>query len=269
MHPEESPVAGIADRLSAHLGPPPPTALILGSGLGPVVDAIDVTKRASFEELGLPQSTVAGHAGHAVRGSLGNADVVVLSGRIHLYEGHAPAVVIRGVRSLAKWGVRRLILTCSVGGITPGFDPGTLVAISDHLNLQGVNPLVGPAYATRFPDMTFAYDPDLRREILAAAKRVDAPVLEGVLAAVMGPCYETPAEIRMVRTMGADIVGMSTVPEVIAAAEVGLVTAAIGVISNRAAGLSGLSLNHDEVTENAGDAAIHVAAVLKEVLGDD
>ena len=128
---------------------------------------------------------------------------------------------------------------------------------------------MGPAYGNRFPDMTFAYNPDLRRRILAAALKVSAPMYEGVLAATMGPSYETPAEIRMVRAMGADIVGMSTVPEVIAAAEVELCTAAIGVVSNRAAGLSGSGLSHSEVTENAGDAAVHVAAVLIEVLGND
>ncbi len=268
MHPEESPVAGIVDRFTDRLGPPPPSALVLGSGLGPVVDQVDIQAEATFEELGLPQSGVPGHAGKVIRGRLGTAELVILSGRLHLYEGHSPQVVVRGVRALARWGVRRLILTCSVGGITPGFDPGTLVAISDHINFQPVNPLTGPAYATRFPDMTFAYNPDLRRKILAAAKKVEVPMVEGVLAAVMGPSYETPAEVRMIRTVGGDIVGMSTVPEVIAAAELKLCTAAIGVVSNRAAGLSDAGLTHDEVTENAAHAAEHLAAVLFDVLGD-
>ena len=268
MHPEESPVAGIADRLLDRLGPPPSTALILGSGLGPVVEGIEVVAQAGFADLGLPESSVAGHAGRAYRGTLGTADVVVFSGRVHLYEGHRPEVVVRGVRALARWGVRRLILTCSVGGITAGLEPGTLVVISDHINLQGCSPLCGPTYAHRFPDMTTAYDPLLRDAFLAAAEEVQVPVKEGVLAAVMGPSYETPAEIRMIHSMGADVVGMSTVPEVIAAAEVQLCTAAIGVVSNRAAGLSGASLSHSEVTENAGEAATQVAALLCAVLDD-
>jgi purine-nucleoside phosphorylase len=266
MHSEDTPVAGIADALMEQLGSAPTTALILGSGLGPVVDGLTVRAEASFAELGLPQSRVAGHAGRAVRGMLGSVDVVVFSGRVHLYEGHSPDVVVRGVRALARWGVERLILTCSVGGISPGFDPGTLVSVSDHINLQGCSPLVGPAFGTRFPDMTFAYDPALRGALVAAAETVGAPMREGVLAAVMGPSYETPAEIRMIQGMGADIVGMSTVPEILAASEVGLRAAAIGVVSNRAAGLSGGSLSHSEVTENAGEAAAYVASLLMEAL---
>jgi len=266
MHPEESPVAEIVERLLERLGPPPVSALVLGSGLGGVVERMEVRAKADYAELGLPESEVAGHAGHAVRGLLGTADLVVLSGRVHLYEGHSPDVVVRAVRALARWGVQRLILTCSVGGITTGLDPGTLVAISDHINLQGSSPLVGPAYGQRFPDMTYAYDPELRRAIRAAADAIQVPVHEGVLAAVKGPSYETPAEIRMIAAMGADIVGMSTVPEVLAAAELDLCTAAIGVVSNRAAGLSGASLSHSEVTENAGEVATQVAALLSEVL---
>jgi purine-nucleoside phosphorylase len=266
MHSEETPVAGIAEALLKQLGSAPATALILGSGLGPVVEGLTVSAEAGYADLGLPQSRVAGHAGRAVRGVLGSVDVAVFSGRVHLYEGHSPDVVVRGVRALARWGVKRLILTCSVGGISTGFDPGTLVAISDHINLQGCSPLVGPAFGTRFPDMTYAYDPGIREALLGAAKKVGAPMREGVLAAVMGPSYETPAEIRMIQVMGADIVGMSTVPEILAASEVGMTAAAIGVVSNRAAGLSGGSLSHSEVTENAGEAAAHVANLLTEAL---
>jgi purine-nucleoside phosphorylase len=201
-------------------------------------------------------------------GELGARPVVVFSGRVHLYEGHPPPVVVRGVRAMARWGVRRLVLTCSVGGITEGLDPGALVLVSDHLNLQRAIPLAGPAFGTRFPDLGNAYDADFRATIRRCAARVGLSMADGVLAAMPGPAYETPAEVRMLRTLGADIVGMSTVPEVLAAAEIGLCTAVIAVVSNRAAGLGDAALTHSEVTGQARATAVQLARALEEVVNE-
>ncbi|MBA2320095.1 MAG: purine-nucleoside phosphorylase [Deltaproteobacteria bacterium] len=221
---------------------------------------------ASFQDLGLPGSTVPGHAGRVVVGRLGTQRVALFAGRVHLYEGHPAPVLVRGIRALAKWGVSRLILTCSVGGITEGLEPGTLVLVTDHLNLQGANPLTGPAYGARFPDVTRAYDPRLRAVIRECGQRAGLRLIDGVLAAMPGPAYETPAEIRMLRALGADVVGMSTVPEVLAAAEIGLPCAVVAVVSNRAAGLSTSLLNHQEVTDQASITAIGLAAALEGAL---
>lgn len=263
MHPEEGPVAHIAERLEAAFGSAPPTAIVLGSGLGRVVDRVKNKREAAFTELGLPQSTVIGHAGRIVRGSLGGAEVAVLSGRVHMYEGYSPSEVVRGVRALHRWGVQRILLTCSAGGIAVGLEPGALVVLSDHINLQGDNPLRGPAFGTRFPDMTFGYHPKLREALRDAGRSIGFPLSEGVYAAMMGPSYETPAEIRMLRTSGADVVGMSTVPEILAAAQLGMPAAAIAVVSNRAAGLSTGPLTHDEVTDIAGRAAARLADIFE------
>jgi inosine/guanosine/xanthosine phosphorylase family protein len=265
-HPEEAPVGEAAARLQEYFGPAPGTAIVLGSGLGPVVDRLVIEREAEFSEMGLPASTVPGHAGKVVVGKLGDARVLVFSGRVHLYEGHPPGHIVRAVRAAAKWGVKRLFLTCSVGGITEGLDPGSMVLVTDHMNFQRANPLTGPAYGTRFPDVTAAYDPTMRAVLRRTAERVGLKLTDGILAAMPGPAYETPAEVRMLRTLGADIVGMSTVPEVLAAAEIGLPTAVIAVVSNRAAGLSGGPLTHTEVTESAHLSAKKLAIALEEVI---
>ncbi len=267
MHPEREIVDGIAAALQRRWGAPPPWAIVLGSGLGAVTDGLVGAEAAPAPEFGLPQSTVVGHAGRVVRGSLAGVDTLVLSGRVHLYEGHAPPVVVRGVRALAAWGVQRLVLTCSVGGIAVGLEPGALVCLRDHINLMGLSPLRGEAYATRFPDMTTAYDPAMRAALMAASGRRGVSLVEGVLAAMPGPAYETPAEVRMLRTLGADVVGMSTVPEVLAAAEVGLPCAGVALVSNRAAGLTAAALHHGEVTDVAGRAAVALRQLLEEVAG--
>lgn len=267
MHPERALVAAVASRIAERLGAAPELAIVLGSGLGAVTDRAEVRAEATFEDLGLPGSTVPGHAGRLVRATLFGRDVAILSGRIHLYEGHAPAVVVRYVRALHRWGVRKLVLSASVGGITEGLDPGSLVLVADHINLQGVTPLAGPAFAERFPDMTCAYDAGLRKVLRDAAERAGVPLSEGVYAAMPGPSYETPAEVRFLRQIGADVVGMSTVPEVLAAAELAMPTAAIAVVSNRAAGLSDGPLSHEEVTDAAGDAAIRLARIYQEAFG--
>jgi purine-nucleoside phosphorylase len=265
-HPEEAPVAEAASRLERTFGAAPPTALVLGSGLGGLVGKLEDAKRAPYSDLALPQGTVAGHASELVRGRLGHAEIAVLSGRAHLYEGRGPAEVVRYVRALHRWGVKRLVLTNSVGGISPGLDPGALVIVTDHLNCQGRNPLHGPAFGERFPDLSVAYDSGLRRILAEAAAAVGVPITTGVLAAMPGPSYETPAEIRMLRVLGVDVVGMSTVPEVIAAAELGLPCAVLSLVSNRAAGLAGHPLSHAEVTDAARAAGDRLAAVLAEAI---
>ncbi len=268
MHPEEKPVNEVAKRLQATFGDAPPTAIVLGSGLGPVVERAHVVAEVPSAELGLPVSTVVGHAGRVYRGQLGHREVLLLSGRVHMYEGYSPDEVVRGVRALHRWGVKQLLLTCSAGGIAAGLEPGALVALADHINLQGENPLRGPAWgAVRFPDLTFAHHPQLREVLLASAKEAGVPMVEGVYAAMMGPSYETPAEIRMLRAMGADVVGMSTVPEILAAAQSGMPAAAVAVVSNRAAGLARGPLTHEEVTENAGRAAHGLASVFELAVG--
>lgn len=264
-HPETPLVQAAAAALQARFGAAPPTAIVLGSGLGPVVDRVVIQGQAGFSDLGLPSSGVIGHAGRAIRGTLGGADVIVMSGRVHLYEGWGAGEVVRAVRALGLWGVQHLILTCSAGGIAAGLEPGALVALSDHVNLMGDSPLRGLLYGeTRFPDLQRAYDLRLRRLLIEVARERSIAMSEGVYAAMMGPSYETPAEIRMLRAFGADVVGMSTVPEILAAAQIGLTTAAIAVVSNRAAGLGGgAELTHAEVTEISGRAAVRLAEVLE------
>ena len=171
MHPEEKPVNEIVARLERTFGAAPPIAVVLGSGLGGVIEQLEQTAEADYPTLGLPDSTVPGHAGRAVLGRLGGTPHLFMCGRAHLYEGYSGAEVVRGVRALHRWGVERLILTNSCGCITDGLRPGSLVLLRDHINLQGVNPLTGPAWGTRFPDMSFTYAPAMREILRAGAKR--------------------------------------------------------------------------------------------------
>jgi len=263
-HPENAPIENIVQQLGDRFGSAPETLVVLGSGLGAVVDRLVIEAAASTESLGLPQSRVKGHAGQMICGHLGDMRLGVLSGRVHLYEGHPSPVLVRYVRAAWLWGVERLILTCSAGGITEGLDPGDLVVISDHINLMNDNPLRGAPWGkTRFPDMSFGYSPRMRGIVSHCASEVGLELAQGVYAAMPGPAYETPAEIRMLRTVGADMVGMSTVPEVLAANEVGLEVMAIAAISNRAAGLSGEPLTHDDVQVVAGIASKRLADILE------
>lgn len=261
MHPEEMPVTHVLERLRAEFGPPPKVAIILGSGLGSVVDRMAGARKVSFGDLGLPQSAVQGHSGYVARGQLGGAEVAILSGRVHLYEGWTAHQAVRGVRALKRWGVQSLLVTCSAGGITHGVNPGALVALSDHVNLQYDNPLIGPSWpdGVRFPDLSAAYAPRIRALFAQVAAEQGILWREGVYGAMRGPSYETPAEIRMLRTIGCDLVGMSTVAEMIAAAQCGLEAAAVAVVSNRAAGLAHDALTHDEVMDIAGRAARQLA----------
>lgn len=205
----------------------------------------------------MPESTAIGHRGEFVIGTLGSngagsTDVAVMSGRFHLYEGYTPSQVTSGVRLFREFGVTRIVLTNAAGGINPDYARGTLVSISDHINMQGMNPLVGyndPDLGPRFPDMTEAYSPWMRTRAIETARELGIHLQEGVYAAVLGPSYETPAEIRFLRAIGADLVGMSTVPEVIAANHLGMDVLAISCVTNVAAGLSAGKLDHNEVLE--------------------
>ena len=261
-----APLQVAVDALRARFGPPPVAGMVLGSGLGGLVAELQDADGAPYEELGLPATGVAGHAGKLVVGQLGGVRVAMLSGRKHLYEGCSTDEVVRAVRALSLWGVGRVVLTSAVGGIGDGLDPGELLVITDHLNFTGQNPLRGPnldALGPRFPDLGTAYDPALRAQILAVAAEQGVTLHQGVLAAMPGPSYETPAEIRMLSVLGAAVVGMSAVPEAIALAHMGTPLLALGLVSNRAAGLSDGPLSHEEVTEAAALAGKRLAAVLR------
>lgn len=247
----------------------PAAALVLGSGLGGLADEIQDAVRIPYEEIpGFPRSTVAGHAGALVAGILNGVEVVAMQGRFHLYEGWAPAEVARPVRALAALGAELLLLTNAAGGVRPGMEPGELMLMADHINLTGRNPLVGPVVGReeRFPDMSEPYDAELRRLAEALALELRIPLTQGVYAALLGPSYETPAEIRMLRVLGADAVGMSTVPEVLVARALGLRVMGISCITNLAAGLGAATLSHAEVMAVGAGVRDRLAALVRAFL---
>ena len=242
----------IASRTSIR----PEIGIVLGSGLGAFADSLLHATRIRYSELpGFPVSTAVGHAGELVIGTLGAngmraVDVAVMSGRFHLYEGYSAQQVTGGIRLFHTLGIRRVVLTNAAGGINPEYAKGALVLISDHINLQGANPLIGENDSNvgpRFPDMTEAYSLELRQLAHESADALGITVHEGVYAAMLGPSYETPAEIRFLKTIGADLVGMSTVAETIAANHLGMQVLGISCVTNLAAGLSGEKLDHAEV----------------------
>jgi purine-nucleoside phosphorylase len=244
----------------------PRVGIILGSGLGEfaarVEDAVDLAYSAIPH---WPRAAVVGHPGRLVVGRLARQTVAVLAGRAHYYEGVPLAQVTFPVRVLGQLGVSTLIVTNAAGGIDPTFEPGTLMVIDDHLNLMGTNPLIGPndeRFGPRFPDMTEAYSRRLRQVADEAAQALGLPIRHGVYAAVAGPSYETPAEIRALRALGADAVGMSTVPEVIVARHMGLEVLGLSCITNPAAGVRPRPLAHEEVLEVAARVGAQVGALL-------
>jgi purine-nucleoside phosphorylase len=243
---------------------------VLGSGLGGFADAVEDAVEIPYAEIpGWPTSTAIGHAGALVLGTFGGVPVAVMKGRAHLYEGHAPAKVVFGVRVLGRLGISSLVLTNACGALDPGLTPGTLVAISDHLNLQGTSPLVGPnddALGPRFPDMSDAYDRAYRRLAREAAAALGLELGEGVYAAWLGPAFETPAEIRMMRVLGADLVGMSTVPEVLAARHGGIRCLALSCVTNAAAGVLPEPIDHEKVLEVGARAAKDLVSLLRAVI---
>ena len=245
-----------AEALRPRLGDDAPeVAIILGSGLGSLAEEIADSVRVSFAKIsGLPPTTVAGHDGALIAGRLGGRRVVALSGRFHLYEGHSPRLAAFPVRLVHALGARVLIASNAAGGLRRTFRPGDLMLIADHINLMWCNPLAGGLEPgdERFPDMSEPYDSALRRLASSVALELGIPLHEGVYLALVGPSYETPAEVRMVERLGADAVGMSTVPEVIAARAIGMRVLGISCITNLACGLSMTPPSHAEVLQVAG-----------------
>ena len=232
----------------------PRLAIVLGSGFHHALAELRVDEKIAYTKIpGFPKPTVSGHAGELYFGHLGRTPVLVLSGRAHFYEGHPMECVTFAVRTLAALGVRDLLLTNAAGGVNRRFRAGDFMALTDHINFMGANPLRGPAISglMRFVDLTDTYDVRLRELLFQAGKKAKLKLQRGVYLAVSGPSYETPAEVRAFATLGADAVGMSTVPEAIAARQCGLNVAAVSCITNLAAGLSKRELSHAEVLETA------------------
>jgi purine-nucleoside phosphorylase len=233
----------------------PKIGLVLGSGLGAFADELSDAVSVPYTQIpSFPSSTAIGHAGQMVIGKAGDVPVAAMQGRVHLYEGYSAEQVAFPVRVLGRAGIRALIITNAAGGINTKYKQGALVVISDHINLQGQNPLVGPDdehFGPRFPDMTQAYWKPYREMTLEAARKLGKTVHEGVYAGLLGPSYETPAEIRYLRTIGADLVGMSTIAEVIAARHMGIKVLGISCVTNMAAGILDQPVDHQEVLETA------------------
>jgi len=248
----------------------PKIGLVLGSGLGAFADSLTDATRVPYSDIpSFPQSTAIGHAGRLVIGNATNVPVAAMQGRVHLYEGYSAEQITFPIRVFARLGIRAVILTNAAGGINPGYSQGALVLIRDHINLQGTNPLVGPnedRFGVRFPDMTQAYSRACRTIAREEAAKLNIMLHEGVYAALLGPSYETPAEIEYLRRIGADLVGMSTVAEVIAARHMGLNVLAISCVTNVAAGILDQPLSHAEVMETGERVKSTFEALLRAVL---
>jgi len=261
------------EKLQQHFGTKrPDVAVILGSGLGSFVNQLTTSKRISYTELPhFPRPGVQGHKGDCYLGSIGDKTVLAFCGRFHYYEGHNLDVVTLPVRLAGAWKIKTLVVTNASGGIHPDFVPGDLMFIQDQINLSGVNPLRGPnmnEFGERFVDMSEAYDQALREHGKTIAKKLNISTKEGVYIGVSGPCYETPAEIRAFRTMGADAVGMSTVPEVIVAKHHGMKVLGISMIANYAAGTSPKQklINHQEVLDQSKETEKRFCSLLQEII---
>lgn len=252
------------------MGEPARVAVVLGSGLGPLADRMRDRSLIPYATIPhFPVPTVAGHPGNLVAGTFGIGRVVALQGRFHYYEGHALDAVTFPVRVLRRLGVETLILTAAAGGIGAGLVPGDLICLTDHLNLIGQNPLRGPnddRLGVRFPDMSEVYSSRLRRMAGEEAEGLGMTLKPGVYACLPGPSYETPAEIRMLRTLGADVVGMSTVPEAIVARHSGMEVLAFALVSNAAAGVAATPIHHDEVLEAGRAAGPRLGALIEGVI---
>jgi purine-nucleoside phosphorylase len=248
----------------------PKVGIILGSGLGGFAEGFARRVVLPYAELPhFPHSSVPGHAGRLVLGEVGGEPVVAMQGRVHAYEGYSPEQVAFPARVLCALGIHTLVVTNAAGGVNLSFQPGDLMVITDHINLSGYNPLTGhndERLGPRFPDMSTAYPAALQAQLLASGERAGAALKQGVYAIVAGPSYETPAEIRMLRAMGADAVGMSTVPEVIAARHMGVRVAGVSCITNLAAGIGEKPLSHEEVAETANRVKDVFARLLEDFL---
>jgi purine-nucleoside phosphorylase len=248
----------------------PRIGLVLGSGLGAFADELSSATRIPYPKIpGFPRSTVEGHAGQLVVGKLGETAVAVMQGRVHLYEGYSPAEVVFPMRVLGRLGIGAAILTNAAGAINVAYSQGALVVLRDHINLQGANPLIGPndaRFGVRFPDMSQAYWKPYREIALSAANEMGIKAHEGVYAALAGPSFETPAEIRFLRRIGADLVGMSTVPEVIVAQHMGMRVLGISCVTNMAAGILDQPQTHAEVMETGERVKAQFMALLRAVI---
>ncbi len=248
----------------------PRLAIVLGSGLGGFADALSDSIAIPYARIpGFPRSTAIGHAGRLVLGRAGKLPVAAMQGRVHLYEGYSAREVAFPMRVLGRMGVRAAVLTSAAGGINTRYQQGALVVLRDHINLQGVNPLAGrndERLGPRFPDMTHAYTPRYREFAMEEARRLGLTVHEGVYAALLGPSYETPAEIRYLRTIGADLVGMSTAAEVIAARHMGIEVLALSCVTNMAAGILDQPIDHAEVLETGERVKEQFTALLQALL---
>jgi purine-nucleoside phosphorylase len=248
----------------------PKVALVLGSGLGSFADTLEGATKIPFAEIPtMPVSRVVGHAGTLVVGKSEGLDVVAMQGRVHLYEGHPPCDVVFGLRLMIRMGASMVVITNAAGGANPSFSPGDLMIIEDHLNLTGQSSLTGPneePLGARFPDMSVAYDARLRQLALDTASKAGFQLVRGVYAGNLGPAYETPAEVRMAQRLGADAVGMSTVLETVAARHMGARVLGISCITNKAAGLSPVPLDHAEVEETARASRTRFVSLLRGVL---
>ncbi|MBU6297142.1 MAG: purine-nucleoside phosphorylase [Alphaproteobacteria bacterium] len=267
--------SGLTDRAAAAIRTRfgdafPKTVIVLGSGWGRFAERLSNAASMSYADIpGFSRSTVAGHSGNLVVGNIVGLPLAVMQGRIHGYEGHLPQALAGPIRTLRKLGAERLILTNASGGLKRELPAGTLVIITDHINFCGFNPLVGPndeSIGPRFPDMSEAYDPELCGRLADAAREAGVPVKTGVYLFTLGPNFETPAEVRMFAALGADVVGMSTVPECLVARHCGMKVAALSLVTNLAAGLSTTPLTHQETLATATNSYEQVEALLLKFL---
>lgn len=254
------------ESLGSQTAQRPELLVVLGSGLGDYADTLDDMQTVEYASIpGFPASTAPGHKGRLVFGSRHGAKVVCMQGRFHCYEGYSPAETVIPLRALIRLGVKKLLVTNAAGGVNTGFKPGDIMLVRDHINFTFLNPLIGAnmdGFGPRFPDMSYAYDRGMNQKLRDAASQSGVDIKEGVYAMMSGPSYETPAEIRALRTLGADAVGMSTVPEIIAAAHAGVKSAAISCITNMAAGLLDRPLSHGEVLETGRVAAGRIRTLI-------
>ncbi len=259
-----------ADFLRSKATGGPRLAIVLGSGLGPLAERARDPVIIPYADIPhFPKSTAPGHAGRLVSGELAGRHVLFMQGRFHLYEGYAPERIAFPMRVLRSMGIQRVLVTNAAGGVNTSFSPGDFMLITDHINLTGQNPLIGPndgSIGPRFPDMSQAYDPALRALALQAAARLSIPLQSGVYACFAGPSFETPAEIRMARVIGADAVGMSTVPEVVAAVHCGLRVLGISCITNMAAGMLDQPITGGEVLSLAEKRMPQLSALIQEIV---
>jgi purine-nucleoside phosphorylase len=266
----EDEVDRAVQSVRAHIPHAPRVALVLGSGLAGLADAFEQPASLAYAAIdGMGEASVAGHPGRLVFGRLEGADVVAMQGRLHAYEGHPLSKVVLGVRLMARLGASTLIVTNAAGALDSALPAGSLLCITDHINLTGQNCLVGAnpsAFGPRFPDLSEAYDRDLRELAQQAARAAGVQLFEGVYAGVLGPSYETPAEVRMLRLLGASAVGMSTVQEVIAARHMGVRVLGISCLTNLAAGLADQPLSHAEVERSARASSAGLASIVRGVI---